>query len=221
MNSIKQKHFAFFLFNIFLLNATIVVTNPQNVILCHIPDSIQEFYFIRHGQTDFNVGGVTKYPANMPLNQCGLQQAKELEPHVQALPIKSVCYSSLYRAEETKNIITAHLQLQETMLHDLRGMDYGFLDLSVLQSHDFEDFDSVIQEFVQRIAHGLEIALLQENPVLIVAHGETYKVICYLLDINYDDWIMDNCELIHFYKDCNNQWKTQKLYALTHPSSPY
>jgi len=37
----------------------------------------QEFYFIRHGQTDWNLKHIAMGSKNIPLNQLGVKQAHE------------------------------------------------------------------------------------------------------------------------------------------------
>ena len=70
----------------------------------------KEFYFLRHGQTDGNVSLSSKTShGDIPLNQTGLAQAQEIEPLISLLSIKSICFSPLKRAQQTKEICCRNL----------------------------------------------------------------------------------------------------------------
>lgn len=53
----------------------------------------KEFYFVRHGQTDYNIAKHKKdldHPIDIPLNDTGRTQAKLIEPLVAVLPIQTI-----------------------------------------------------------------------------------------------------------------------------------
>ncbi len=208
-------------FIVALIITTTIIPKQQNIQLPVITTHVQEFYFVRHGQTDQNIGKVTNFLLNAPLNSTGIQQSHQLAPRVAQLPIKTICYSPLLRAKTTTDIIAAHiphaLKISIPQLREMRVKTWT--PLSTLHTKKFNDLLPVVQKFVQRVAHGLKNALSKKEPVLIIAHGGVFKAICFLLKISPDHWIIDNCELVRFYKDSNNVWCIQKILTLRHPSA--
>jgi len=204
-----------------LIIATTITPKPQNVRLPVITTRVKEFYFVRHGQTDQNIGKVTNFLLNVPLNKTGIEQAHTLAPFIAQLPIKTICYSPLLRAKTTTDIIATHiphaLKINIPQLREMRVKTWT--PLSELHTKKFNDLLPVMQKFVQRVAHGLKKALSKKEPVLIIAHGGVFKAICFLLKITPESWVIDNCELVRFYKDNHNVWHIQKLQTLRHPSA--
>src|SRR5437899_12962529 len=80
----------------------------------------KEFYFVRHGQTDYNLlADESEHPAHIPLNATGRTQARAIEPIVASLPIKTVCFSPMKRAQETKEILSERLVVEYSEIGDL------------------------------------------------------------------------------------------------------
>ena len=55
----------------------------------------REFYFVRHGQTDYNASPlnlVIDHPSDLPINATGRLQAQNIEPIVAELPVKTICW---------------------------------------------------------------------------------------------------------------------------------
>lgn len=174
--------------------------------------NIHEFYFIRHGQTDFNAG-LAKIYTDMPLNEVGQKQAQNIEPIIAALPIRSICYSPLLRAKETKDIITAHIDIPEYEIDDLKEINASSKTLWKIRTHGLLTPSPFVQRFIQQVHHGLQKSLSKPGPVLIVAHGGVYKIICHLLRINHAAWNIGNCVPVHFYKNAKGTWKVEKIIA--------
>ena len=62
----------------------------------------KELYIIRHGQTDHNHKGIVQGKGvNLPLNECGKQQAQAFYEAHKHIPFEAICTSSLLRAQET------------------------------------------------------------------------------------------------------------------------
>ena len=81
------------------------------------------FYFVRHGETDYNrnylcAGSQT----DAPLNETGEIQAKSLKDKISSLPINKVICSPLKRTIKTAHLATSHPLIIE---HDLRECDLG------------------------------------------------------------------------------------------------
>lgn len=60
---------------------------------------------VRHGQTDWNATGRFQGQADIPLNEHGLEQARSLALHADALGFEAVAASDLVRAAETGRLL--------------------------------------------------------------------------------------------------------------------
>lgn len=83
------------------------------------------FYLFRHGLTDWNKQRKLQGRIDIPLNEQGREQARELRLFIKNLPIEIVYTSHLKRALETAEIATARegCTIVETM--DLQELDFG------------------------------------------------------------------------------------------------
>ena len=64
------------------------------------------FYFLRHGQTDWNAERLCQGQTDIPLNAIGVQQAGEAKAHLADIAITTVCSSPLGRALETAKTVS-------------------------------------------------------------------------------------------------------------------
>lgn len=171
----------------------------------------KEFYFVRHGQTDYNLlTNGSDHPPHIPLNATGRTQARAIEPVVASLPIKTVCFSPMKRALETKEIITERLLAEHSEIADLGECSGPVWEkMSRLRSQEALFGEEQVSNFVQRVKKGLNMALSQKGPVLIVAHGGVHWAICGLMNILSHDWAIDNCIPVHF--SFSEKWVAKKL----------
>jgi probable phosphoglycerate mutase len=71
-------------------------------------------YLVRHGETDWNKEGRYQGLTDIPLNECGRQQAAEAARNLlRGVPVRAVVSSPLLRAFETGAIIARSLGLGE------------------------------------------------------------------------------------------------------------
>ncbi|MBI2019130.1 histidine phosphatase family protein [Candidatus Daviesbacteria bacterium] len=82
-------------------------------------------YIVRHGQTDWNLNGLTQGQTDIPLNETGIKQASEMAEKLKSIHFDAVFSSDLIRAKRTAEIITLekNLAVQTTKL--LRERLYG------------------------------------------------------------------------------------------------
>ena len=172
----------------------------------------KEFYFIRHGQTDGNIAPALEINnADISLNEAGIAQAHRIEPLVSSLPIKTICYSPLKRARETKEICCAGISAQHLEIHDLSECNSAiWQEMTSLGKEAHEHLEEPIYSFMQRVCSGINQALSKEGPVLIVAHGGIHWAMCCFTKISHE-WIIDNCDLIHFSISETGQWQARTL----------
>lgn len=172
----------------------------------------KEFYFIRHGQTDYNVSDLTIDHEDVSLNAVGCRQAKEIEPIIAHLPVKTICCSPLKRARETNQIIAARLPAAYHEMPSLSECSFKIWnDMTRCGPHAHLNGGEHVKSFIQRVLGGVNEALLFKSPQLLVAHGGIHWAICCLMAIKDHDWVVGNCLPIHFFPDSNGQWRARKL----------
>jgi len=87
-------------------------------------------YFVRHGETDWNVQGLIQGWTDIPLNEKGHHQAKSVARALAAMPELTEAHfvvSPLLRARQTMGYIAAALSLTEQRVaQDKAVMELGF-----------------------------------------------------------------------------------------------
>ncbi len=151
--------------------------------LPHVP-----FYFLRHGETDWNRERRLQGHIDIPLNATGETQAQSARAIAAALGLKSIAVSSLGRARRTAEIVNDGLGLGITEFADLREFSCGpyegstdgswfadwRADRAVVGPESFETFRS-------RVRTAMLDALRLDHPVLVVAHGGVFWALQRLL----------------------------------------
>lgn len=171
----------------------------------------KEFYFVRHGQTEHNISFAKTDHTDISLNATGRTQALNAAPLIQQLPFQTICCSPLKRAKETKELLTPGREHQE--IHDLGECTAEIWSAMIsLGIHALDKGSSAVRNFLERTKNGLNQALRYPGPVLIVAHGGIHWAVCYWLNIQDYDWIIDNCKPVHFSINANSdQWEANPI----------
>ena len=78
-------------------------------------------YIVRHGQTNWNLEGITQGHSDIPLNQKGINQAKEMSLKLRDIKFDKVFSSPLKRAYETASIITNNTIINDDRLKERYG----------------------------------------------------------------------------------------------------
>jgi probable phosphoglycerate mutase len=171
-----------------------------------------EFYFLRHGQTDYNLHKIKiDHPADIPLNDTGRGQALEIEPIIANLPVKAICCSPMRRAVETKEIAAARLAVPHIEIPDLGECTaIVWKEMPPLKEKAFQIGPEPVLVFMQRVLRGMQQALSLDGPVLIIAHGGVHWALCSLMNIQGYDWATDNCVPIHFIFK-NGSWTATRI----------
>lgn len=88
----------------------------------------RNFYFLRHGQTAWNVEGRFQGHSDIPLNEVGLTQARDAAMILARCPIDMIVASPLIRACKTAEIVSE--QLGKPLLFDdeLKERHFGALE---------------------------------------------------------------------------------------------
>ncbi len=139
------------------------------------------FYFLRHGETEWNRLRRCQGRSDIPLNETGVAQAHAAKERMRGLEIGTICVSPLIRARQTAEIVNEVLQRPIVVIDDLQEISFGpyegtepgpwYTDLLKGVAH--EGVES-IEAFFARALTGLNKALEHEGPVLVVAHGGVF-----------------------------------------------
>lgn len=158
----------------------------------------KEFYFVRHGQTDYNLLGDKVNHPDVSLNVCGTEQAHKIEPLIASLNISNICFSPFKRAKETKDIISSKSFAKEWEIPHLGECSLNvWQEMTSLGSNAISCTNETVQNFMQQVIIGINQALDKEGKILIVAHGGVHWALCCLMKVEHN-WVIDNCVPVHF-----------------------
>ena len=143
------------------------------------------FWFLRHGQTDWNARNLAQGAVDIPLNAVGLAQARAAAERLRNRGIRTIVASPLSRARDTAQAVADVLGLPVHLDDDLREVAFGVQE----QQPMLEWFDHWIEgratpegaeSFAAlrlRAAAALGRALDRDAPVLVVAHGALFRAV--------------------------------------------
>src|SRR2546423_3515053 len=129
---------------------------------------------VRHGETDWNAQLRYQGHADIPLNERGRQQARELAARVAAEAVDAIYASDLSRARETGEIVAARLGLPVLTDPGLREMDVGSFEGRTHEEVAGREWDGEPREaHSKRVLRTLDrIAAAHPSArVLVVTHG--------------------------------------------------
>ncbi|MDJ0685301.1 MAG: histidine phosphatase family protein [Alphaproteobacteria bacterium] len=166
------------------------------------------FYYLRHGQTDWNARGLIQGRTNIPLNALGRRQAHEAAHQAVALDFAAIVTSPLLRAFETARIVGEAKGMRPIMQDSLREASFGDYEgatpgdwyadwlsgrLAVPNGESVDSFLERAGRAVSQALHG------HPAPVLIVAHGFVYRAVERALRLDRTD--IPNAEFIRHTPD--------------------
>ncbi|NKC34082.1 histidine phosphatase family protein [Falsiroseomonas selenitidurans] len=143
------------------------------------------FWFLRHGETDWNAQGLSQGRTDIPLNQVGEAQAARAARTILPIGIASIVASPLLRARRTAEVTAAALGLEVALDEDLAEVDFGSQE--GLPMGDWYD-DWIAGDYTpegaesfaalrERAVRGVNRALARPGPVLVVAHGALFRAL--------------------------------------------
>ena len=106
-------------------------------------------YFIRHGETDFNLKGIIQGQLDIPLNETGIKQAYETKDKLTNLKIDIIFCSPLIRAKQTAEIINEKLNVPivyDNRLKEFNAGDKQGIVAKTLTPEEKEEFKIQITE---------------------------------------------------------------------------
>lgn len=143
----------------------------------------KSFYFIRHGETDWNIEGRFQGQMDIPMNQNGIEQAYNAQNKLAGLGITHIYSSPLLRARRTADILNENISLPIFERQDLMECSFGELEGTIRDGSDYRanwsggktprNAETYI-DFTKRVVEALEWVLKQEGVPLIVSHGAVF-----------------------------------------------
>lgn len=182
--------------------------------------SASEIYFIRHGETDWNLQDRIQGHTDIPLNATGISQALCLGQLLSEVPFSAAFSSDLSRAQQTAELIlrprmlpiTTSLALRERSAGILEGMNKDKFEedvrpflLSEQALHqetyihtawhpELETMHSVFKRVTNFL---FPFISYYSGPILVVSHGGVLRAILdHLCFTPRKRWIVDNCGFI-------------------------
>jgi probable phosphoglycerate mutase len=141
------------------------------------------FWFLRHGETDWNARMLSQGQVDIPLNKVGLTQAERAAGALVGKGIRTIHASTLSRARVTAEIVAARLGLPITLDADLQECAFGVQEGKEMSAW-FSDWIAGIstpegaEPFAllrARAVTAINRAIEQQGPVLVVAHGALWR----------------------------------------------
>ncbi|MCB9493297.1 MAG: histidine phosphatase family protein [Epsilonproteobacteria bacterium] len=210
-------------------------THPTNT--QSIPTiQLKPFYFIRHGQTDWNLQGLAAGQSDVELNKTGLQQAHDAATLLESTKFTNIASSPLKRALKTAEIIAHYTGKPVTIVDSLKEACWGTMEgkpwtttreQAKTNSCWIDDWRNnlpvegaeMYSSYLNRIASGLSTALELDGPILVVAHGGVYAAIQELLVLPTIN--VPNCSILYHQPPQGGQhaWTVHDLSGNDHEES--
>jgi probable phosphoglycerate mutase len=162
------------------------------------------FYFLRHGQTDYNAKGLSQGAIDIPLNAMGRAQAAAAAPILAERGIVGIATSPMSRAHETAMIVNETLNVPVIVEPDLREVIFGGQEGKPLAPWFADWLDGTatpegaesFEALTRRAAAAMARVLAHPGPLLIVSHGAFFRAVRALMRLELDV-ISGNAQPMH------------------------
>lgn len=182
-----------------------------------IEPRVDRFFFLRHGETDYNRQHIVQGWADIPLNAQGLAQASVAAASLKNTGISHIITSPLNRARRTAEIVAAEINAPIHAL-DARLREKGFGEYENSPDPDPTVWTrqdrgaETYADFARRVAGGLNESLVTGVP-LIVAHGGSRRVLLWGLGLDVTGPAMGNAVPLELTR-VNGEWQVHILSSL-------
>jgi probable phosphoglycerate mutase len=141
------------------------------------------FWFLRHGETDWNAEGRSQGRTDIPLNQVGQAQARRAARTLAGQAIGTIISSPLARARVTAETVAATLGLPVQLDPELEEVNFGeqegqpmgdWYDGWIAGEYTPAGAES-FAVLCARAVHAINRATALPGPVLVVAHGALWR----------------------------------------------
>jgi probable phosphoglycerate mutase len=157
-----------------------------------MPLSPIAFWFLRHGETDWNAQNLSQGNIDIPLNETGYTQARAAAKLLSGQGIASIVTSPLSRAGETARIVGETLRIHPIVQPDLHEVSFGAQEGQPMADWfaDWVDGKTTPQgaesfaALRTRATTAINQALTHPATVLVVAHGALFRALRAEMGIN-------------------------------------
>ena len=157
-----------------------------------------DLYIVRHGETGYNRMDLLQGRIDIPLNQNGIEQAKQTKKKLENVTFEVVISSPLSRAIETAKIIAPDKEvlidnrLIERNLGEYEGKPRRICNFELyddlLGNHTEKGIETILDLIVRVRILILELKeKYSDSTVLLVTHGGLINAISYCFNSNSDD----------------------------------
>ena len=187
------------------------------------------FYYIRHGETDWNKAGKMQGSKDIPLNATGLAQAMNAAALMKSLPITRIVSSPQDRAFKTADIIAQAFNLAVHLEPDLRERHFGVYEgrqwqglprVVVANGNDVHgpfDYPAGQAELFSDLASRSKIAIERwmrqhsNDVILFVAHGGVFSALNHALGATGHPPRIANATPYEYVRDGNGKWSCKPV----------
>ena len=178
-------------------------------------------YVARHGETDYNAQGRYAGSTDIPINQKGSYQSKELAERLTDMTFDAIISSPMLRARQTADIVCETLHMQYTVYEEFAERDMGIYEgltreeadsrfpypqgrLHSSNPEEAPEGGESIRQVCDRINNGMKRLChdFEGKNVLLICHGQTARAIHrYCNDLSYAEMpgsVLKNCELVRY-----------------------
>lgn len=156
------------------------------------------FYFIRHGETEWNRRNIVMGSQDIPLNELGLQQAHEASRVLENECFDIIVSSTKLRAQQTAEVISQRTNKPFILEEGLAEITWGEAEgtscdpmLSLLDDTRKPKGAEAFFAFQKRVVETITFILLMGKLPLIVSHGGVFKALTH--HMGYSDLSSSNC----------------------------
>ena len=199
---------------------------------------IKTIFYARHGETEWNRIGRFQGHSDIPLNENGLSQARQLQILMNGWRPEVFVSSDLIRAQQTARIANSNLQVPHLIDHRLREIHLGVAEGKTLVEVESLFGQKAIQDWVSphpdlsgfsfpegetkldsvlRIKSFLETLLVQlpYSTVAVVGHGGTLKRFCHhIAEDKTKAFPIPNCCVYQIqFNVLTREWSNERLIS--------
>lgn len=172
----------------------------------------KSFYFLRHGETDWNKEQKVMGQCDIPLNKTGVIQANNVAQKIKSLKINTIVSSPLKRARETAEIIKDRINKPIVIEKNLQECAWGIMEGKIKGNNFYKGIafnperwwqEGITPEgaesfakFTKRVVNSVAYHLSVSENILFVAHGGV--IMAMFATINISKWNIENVGLYHF-----------------------
>lgn len=164
-----------------------------------------EFYFLRHGETDWNLRDIVQGQRDVPLNATGRTQARAARDLLRGVEIGTICSSPLARSLETARIVQAERDCRLEVIDGLKEFGMGRAEGAPngpwigdwKRGAAVPDGAEPYDRFIRRALEAVNAALALPGPVLIVSHGGVYWAVRQHARLDEDQELANGVPLRH------------------------